>query len=176
VLVGPPGADQATAALGALRSRLGPILAWMPGLDVLVDCGRLDSTGPASEFLRAADAVVVVARTQLADVWRLQARLPTLRRDALLVLVGDHPYRADEAAEAAGSQRFADLPHDQRAADALTGIAPLAPRALRRTSLLRRLVDLASFLADGVAPVDAPEMSTAALPEPAPMGWSEAGR
>ena len=179
VLLGPPGADQATAAMAAIRGRLGPVLAWMPGLDVLVDCGRLDSTGPASEFLRAADTVVVVARTHLGDVWRLQARLPTLRRDALLILVGDHPYRADEAAEAAGSQRFADLPFDQRAADALTGIAPLAPRALRRTSLMRRLGDLATFLAAGEAPVagtGVAEMSPPPFPAPAPVGGNEAGR
>jgi hypothetical protein len=51
VLPAPVSADQATAALVALRGRLAPVLEALPtidGTDVLVDCGRLDPGSPAA--------------------------------------------------------------------------------------------------------------------------------
>jgi len=174
VLIGPPGTDQAMAAMAALRGRMASTLAALPGIDVLVDCGRLDTTSPALEVVVAADIVVVVSRGALSDVHHLQSRFSTLHRpDALLVVVGDRPYPAPEIAAAIGYPAHTDLPIDRRAADALTGLAPIAPRALRRTSLLRRLAELASSL---IGYASEPDRSGAApkapAPPPVPPPWA----
>lgn len=167
VLVGPPGADQAMAAMTALRGRLGPTLAGIDDTDVIVDCGRLDTTSPALELLAAADIVVVVTRTALSDVHHLQHRLPGLHRpDTLLLVVGDRPYAPHEVADAVDNPAYADVPHDRRAAEALTGLAPIAPRSLRRTALVRRLSDISRYLVGYEADRSA---NPSGAPEPTPV-------
>ena len=74
VLVGPVAADQAGAALAALRGVLPGVLSSL-GADVLVDCGRLDPGSAVHDVVTEADLVVVVARPVVAEVHHLAARL-----------------------------------------------------------------------------------------------------
>jgi hypothetical protein len=105
VLVAPPSPDRTVAAIETLnRVDLPGVLRSLPGFDVLVDCGRIDSRSVALPTLRAADAVIFVVRAALDDVIALQHRLQTLdlsrQAKAGIVAVGDHPYRREELAAA----------------------------------------------------------------------------
>ena len=98
ILVAPVAADQASAALGALRGGLPKVLAQLEA-DVLVDCGRLDPYSPAFEFATHADLLVVVTRPILSEIHHLAARLPSVRARAVsLLVVGDSPYGVTDVA------------------------------------------------------------------------------
>ena len=73
-LVAPVSADQAAAALTALRGALATKLAALDA-DVLVDCGRLDPQSPAFEVATKAELLVMVAQPVVAEVHHLAARL-----------------------------------------------------------------------------------------------------
>jgi len=79
VLMAPASPDRTVAALGALNPvDLPGVLQSLPGYDVLVDCGRIDSRSPALPVLRAADAAIFVIRPTLDDIVGLRDRLETL--------------------------------------------------------------------------------------------------
>ncbi len=167
VLVGPPAADQAHAALVALRGRLAPVLAAMGDVDVVADCGRLDPGSPALGLLAQADVVVVMVRPVVAEVHHLRARLAALALEQVeVVVVGERPYPLTEVAEAVGARPLAALPHDPRAAAALAGAHPDGLRVLRRSRLLRAARALADDLAGRLVPV--PASGPATMPEPGP--------
>ncbi len=107
VLVGPPGAEQATAALGMLAAVVLAGLDGLDGVDIIADLGRLDPASPALGLAQAA-----------------------------VVLVGTGPYPAEEIAAALGIEVVGALPADPRAALLLGGSAASAS-ALRRTPLIR---------------------------------------
>jgi hypothetical protein len=162
VLVGPVAADQAGAALAALRGVLPGVLSSL-GADVLVDCGRLDPGSAAHDVVTEADLVVVVARPVVAEVHHLAARLSGLRPKALsLLLIGDRPYSVAEVADAVGANPLGTLPVDDRAAAALTVGRSDGARILRRSRLLRDARAVAEGLAGwlpplpGRPPVEAP--------------------
>lgn len=123
VLLAPPGPDRVAASLGALRAGgLGRVLAAMPGLDVLADCGRIDSRSPALPYVQDADAVVLVVRSGIEDVVGLQHRLQTLTLDRArltVVVVGRRPYGPEEVSTALGLNVLGVVDHDPRAAQAL---------------------------------------------------------
>jgi hypothetical protein len=147
VLVGPVAADQAGAALAALRGGLPGVLSLL-GADVLVDCGRLDPGSAVHDVVTEADLLVVVARPVVAEVHHLAARLSGLRPKALsLLLIGDRPYSVAEVADAVGANPLGVLPVDDRAAAALTVGRSDGARVLRRSRLLRD----ARAVADGLA-------------------------
>src|ERR687892_746095 len=83
VLVGPVAADQAGAALAALRGGLPGVLSSLPA-DVLVDCGRLDPGSAAHDVASEADLLVVVARPVVGEVHHLASRVSMLRPKAAL--------------------------------------------------------------------------------------------
>jgi hypothetical protein len=147
VLVGPVAADQAHAALLALRGRLGDVLADLDG-DVLADCGRLDPNSPALEVVARADLVVAVVRPAVAEIHHLQTRLAALRLPAVsLLMVGDRPYGVVDVAEIVGADPMGALPDDRRAAQALAGAHADGRRVLRRSPLVRT----AGAVAQGIA-------------------------
>src|SRR5919106_1860576 len=153
VLVGPVAADQAGAALAALRGGLPGVLSSLPA-DVLVDCGRLDPGSAAHDVASEADLLVVVARPVVGEVHHLASRVSMLRPKALsLLLVGDQPYSVAEVADAIGASPLGSLPVDDRAAVALTANAV---RVLRRSRLLRDARALAEGLAAWLPPTSAP--------------------
>lgn len=161
VLVGPPGAEQAAAALGMLAP---PVLAGLDGLDgvdVVADLGRLDPGSPALGLARVASLLLVVVRPRLDELQHLAHRVAALRHECRalgVVLVGDGPYPAEEIAGALGVEVLAWLPADPRGASLLGG-AGASAGALRRTPLLRAAHGLAeavgSRLPDSAAEVSA---------------------
>ncbi len=138
VLVAPVSADQAAAALTALRGPLSATLAALD-LDVLVDCGRLDPGSPAFEVATKADLLVMVAQPVVAEVHHLASRLVSVGSATAVsvMLVGDKPYTVAEVAEAVGANALGSLAVDPRAAVALAGrarglgpgVAPVGPVA-----------------------------------------------
>lgn len=166
VLVGPVAADQAGAALAALRGVLPGVLSSL-GADVLVDCGRLDPGSAAHDVVTEADLVVVVARPVVAEVHHLAARLSGLRPKALsLLLIGDRPYSVAEVADAVGANALGALPVDDRAAAALTVGRSDGARILRRSRLLRDARAVAEGLAGWLPPL--PVHPTVAAPAARP--------
>jgi hypothetical protein len=77
-LIGPASAHQGHA-LGQLWTHLGPVLAGLPEVDVIADCGRLEPGSPSLEIVRHAHLVVVVGSPTLHGVAHLQA---TRRQDS----------------------------------------------------------------------------------------------
>lgn len=153
VLVGPVAADQAGAALAALRGGLPGVLSSLD-TDVLVDCGRLDPGSAVHDIVTEADLLVVVARPVVAEVHHLAARLSGLRPRALsLLLIGDRPYSVAEVADAVGANPLGVLPVDDRAAAALTVGRSDGARVLRRSRLLRDARAVAEGLAGWLPPV-----------------------
>jgi hypothetical protein len=165
VLAGPVAADQAGAALAALRGGLPGVLSSL-GADVLVDCGRLDPGSAVHDVVTEADLLVVVARPVVAEVHHLAARLSGLRPKALsLLLIGDRPYSVAEVADAVGANPLGVLPVDDRAAAALTVGRPDGARVLRRSRLLRDARAVAEGLAGWLPPpVRLPPAAPAARP------------
>jgi hypothetical protein len=124
VLVAPPSPDRTVAAIETLnRVDLPGVLRCLPGFDVLVDCGRVDSRSPALPTLRAADAVLFVVRAAVDDVIALQHRLQTLdlprQSMAGVLAVGDSPYRRDELSVAFSLPVVGVVDWDPRSAQAL---------------------------------------------------------
>jgi hypothetical protein len=151
-LVGPVAADQAGAALAALRGVLPRVLTSL-GADVLADCGRLDPGSAAHDVVTEADLLVVVARPVVAEVHHLAARLSALRPKALsLLAIGDRPYSVAEVADAVGANPLGTLPIDDRAAAALTVGRSDGARTLRRSRLLRDARAVAEGLAGWLPP------------------------
>ena len=152
ILVAPVAADQASAALSALRFGLPKVLADAQA-DVLVDCGRLDPSSPAHEFAVAADLLVVVTRPLVSEIHHLAARLPSVKPRAVsLLVVGDRPYGVTDVAEVVGATALGTIPADARAAEALTLGHPHALRVLRRSRLLRDARSVAEGLATWLGP------------------------
>ncbi|HEY3141444.1 MAG TPA: hypothetical protein VGJ86_09950 [Acidimicrobiales bacterium] len=147
VLAGPVAAEQAGVAIAALKDRLPRVLATM-GMDVLVDCGRLDHASPAEKIAVQAALLVVVSRPVVTEVHHLASRMTSLEPRALsLLLIGERPYSVEEVAHTIGAAPLATLPDDPRAATAWSVGHPDALRMLRRSRLLRS----AHMLSEGLA-------------------------
>ena len=146
VLVGPPGADQARRAVAMVATALGKGLGGPDSIDVIADCGRLDSESPAIELVREASIVLLVSRPDVASLSHVAALAAAIRHreeDRVdLVLVGDGPYPPAEVSHAVGAEVVAVLPHDPDGAIALGGRG-VGTRAARRLPLLRATADLA---------------------------------
>jgi hypothetical protein len=171
VLVAPPGAAHARAALSTLATAPdGPLLhavAREPGAVVLADCGRVDPGSPAEAIARRADALVLVTGTQGDDLAHTAARLGELARWTPrpgLLLTGEGYPTADVEREL-GVRAIGRIPHDPAAAATLTGHRP--PQARRRGTggLAHHTAALARTLAAPTAPAASPlANATAAVP------------
>ncbi|MCU1449156.1 MAG: chromosome partitioning protein [Acidimicrobiales bacterium] len=146
VIVAPPSAQQ-SHALGPLWSRLGPVLAELPGTDVIADLGRLEPGSPALEVAAHAHVVVLVARPTIEGVAHLRARVAATvaRARVYIVLVGERPYSAADVEAAAGVPVAGVLADDARAAAMLNG-EPGSPAALSRSPLMRSARAVAAAL------------------------------
>ncbi|MCU4187350.1 hypothetical protein K6U06_23510 [Acidiferrimicrobium sp. IK] len=147
VLAGPASADQARSALGMIAGLAGTL--GILDADVLVDCGRLDPSGPGAGVLEGADQVVLAARPRLADLHALATWSETNPFDSGrvgLVLVGDGPYPDAEITEALGVEVLGRLPWDPEAAGALVSV-PASAREVRLSPLVRAARSMADRLA-----------------------------
>ena len=111
--------------------------------DVIADCGRLDSgAGQPAAVIEAADAVALVLRPTLRQVWSARSRVEILTQlldgteRLVLLLTGSGTHAAREVAQSLQLPVAAVLPHDARGAALLSdGLG--ARRHLRTAPLLR---------------------------------------
>jgi MinD-like ATPase involved in chromosome partitioning or flagellar assembly len=173
VVAGTPAPAEMLAAVDVVADAL-PLLAADAAVDVLADCGRLDSATlltPAGEpgsaratalqrLLSSADLVLVVSRGELADLSHVQAWLPSLRslnQSAVLLLVGKLSWHAAEVGAALGADVLSHLPEDRAGGDVVGGRShrggvghlPLL-RAARHAAdrIIERLPEIARSSAD----------------------------
>lgn len=163
VLVGPVGAEQANAALAAMRGRLAGALAGV-GVDVVADCGRLDPGSPALGLAQSADLVVMVARPDAPQLHHLASRVAALGLSVplALVVIGDRPYGLVEAAAAVGAEPLGTIAADARAAGLLAAGAGHGSRLVRTSPLLRTARTVAGELVARLAAQPAPVVAEAA--------------
>jgi hypothetical protein len=154
-LLGPSRAEQ-VEALTRTWGGIAPVLARLPQVDVLADCGRIGPHPPTLELLRHADLVVLVVEPTLDGLEQLKDRAIALtaslpRTDAddpahargpvmSALLVGERPYPPGEVQAWLAGQHLAigvvgALAHDPRAAARLAGTPGHGD--LRRSLLLR---------------------------------------
>jgi hypothetical protein len=77
LLAGVTNAEQG-AGLNSLWGSVGRLLASLPQVDVIADCGRLGVQGPVYDLLDEASLVVLVTKAGVADVIRLRDRVAAL--------------------------------------------------------------------------------------------------
>ena len=130
LLLAPPSARQAAAALDLLGDALAAVVSSLDGFDVLMDCGRLDAGSAARPWFAAADQVLCVLRPTAAEVAHVAAAMSEVRSEhehIALIVVGEpgpghhHLYPADEVASAVGLNVVAVIADDDRAAGAFDG-------------------------------------------------------
>ena len=160
-LLGPLSPERATSALTVLGVRFATALDAIPDIDVLADCGRLDSRSPALDVVRAAPFVVLVVSPTLEGVAHLQSRLQPLALTpgrAAVLTIGGRPYSPDEVGAALQLPVLGMLEVDRRGAEDLA-----SGRPLRRSELLRSAHVVAERLAAHLPPV--PTAAVAVAPE-----------
>ncbi len=151
VVIGPPGAVQARAALAEITGRHAPVLrraADRAGTVVIADCGRTDADSPTHPILRSADAMVLLTQARDDALSHAAAALSTAAQWSprpCFVLVGDG-YPTAEVASALGIPVLGRLPHDLGGAAAL-GVKPSGRSAPARSVLGRALAGLAAAVA-----------------------------
>ena len=163
VVVGPPSAEQATAALGEIATNVGALrrAADEPDAVLVADCGRIDAGSPAVAVVRQADVTVLLARATDDALAHVATRLPSLAKWAArscFVLVGPG-YPTAEVAATLGVPVSARLPYDPKGAAVLAG-GHGRRGAVRRSALGRAVGELAQVIA-GQSPEPAHR-----LPEP----------
>lgn len=104
------------------------------GVDVLIDAGRLSSSGLPLGVLAAADAVLLVVRTSLRSLAAARIHLPTLTDQVqsmprptgagLLVVGPGRPYSSAEIAAHFALPAWAEIPWEPKAAMVLSDGAP----------------------------------------------------
>jgi len=164
VVAAPVGAEVVLGALDAL----GPGADWIErteaGVDVLVDCGRLPlpPTGVPT-LLEVAHLPVFLARPTAPSVVSLRQRLgsvpESIKRHAVIVLVGDRPYPADEIAATIGLPVLGVLADDPVAAAALGSAEPVR---MGHSALLRSAEVLAEAMVARCARENARTLATVA--------------
>ncbi|GHH62480.1 MinD/ParA family ATP-binding protein [Lentzea cavernae] len=125
VVPGPVGSEQSRAALSLLASGPSPLRIAGDRVDtvVLVDCGRVDPDSPALALIRAADAMLLLARPRDEELAHVALKLESAQRWSrrpCFVLTGP----GSPAARVAGELRIpvmAHIPHDVKGAEALCG-------------------------------------------------------
>lgn len=132
VIPGPIGAEQARAALGILTSRRGSVLRAagdQPGVVVLADCGRIDPDSAALPIIRAADAMVLLARARDDELSHIAGKLraaATWNPRPGFVLVGDG-YTTAEVERELHVAVMGRLPNDPKGAAVLCGYSRGGP-------------------------------------------------
>lgn len=155
VMTAPARPSQARAAVVEAASGFAGLLALMPEVIVLADCGRVELDAPvwarsAQLTLLLVRQATVSAEATVARVDRTIEALEVLRescRQVGVVLVGGSPYPAPEVSSVLGVELFGVLPEDAVGAGLVCGGWTLGKRAARSPlaraagSLGRRVVE-----------------------------------
>jgi hypothetical protein len=150
-LLAPITPEKAASALSVLGAHLGTALDAVPGVDVLADCGRIDTRSPSLELARSARYVVIVVAPTLEGVAHCQGRIEVLGLTpgrAAVLTIGSRPYRPDEVGGALGLPVLGSLANDRQGAQDLA-----AGRFGRRSELFRSAAAIAERLATHLTPV-----------------------
>ncbi|GAA4660171.1 hypothetical protein [Arthrobacter cryoconiti] len=97
------------------------------GTDVIIDAGRWSVGDKRTALLRAADAVIIVARPSLPDAFAIRYRLEEIQGDLASIGRGDHlstvlierpssPYSSHDMARSLGLRITGSLPWDEKTA------------------------------------------------------------
>jgi hypothetical protein len=151
VLFAPPRAAEARPAVGEAARAFGGLLAGLPEVVTVADCGRISDVAPvwvarAQLTLLLVRQVAQSAPATVAVVDRGLEALDLLRADGArvgVVLVGGTPYPAREIEAAFGVPLFGVLPDDRMGATMVAGAWSAGDR-LARSPLARAAVDLAA--------------------------------
>lgn len=189
-------APEQSAGITSLWGQLGPILAALPGRDVIADCGRIGAATPQNVLISSASDLIMVCDTAPSSVVHLRERLlalaPQLRPGSasgtrLHVAVVADPRRVQpvreirEALERASAEvtEVFHLARDVKGAGFFNGRIEGRPD---RTALVRSGIPVATRLAAETEPFHVPAAQTSqdvAPPQQWP-GWrapvSSAGR
>jgi hypothetical protein len=142
VLLGPTAPERAMQTFSLLGPRLATALDAIAGVDVLADCGRVDTQSPALEVIRAARYVVAVVTPTIEGVAHVHTRLSSLGLPpgrVAAVTVGQRPYRPDDVGAALGVPVIGVLADDRKGADALAeGRPAINGQLLRSATVLGR--------------------------------------
>jgi MinD-like ATPase involved in chromosome partitioning or flagellar assembly len=152
VLAAPASSDLARDALSMLTPLLDQLHEFEA--DVVIDCGRLESSGVTRTLWDGADSALVAVRPRLGDLQALATWCevaPSDLKRIKLVVVGDGPYGDTEIAETLGLDVVAHVPWDPKAARALFE-QPTTTRELRLSPLVRCARSLAERLVGECAP------------------------
>ncbi|RSD16323.1 carbon monoxide dehydrogenase maturation protein [Amycolatopsis eburnea] len=125
VMPGPPGGQQARAALSTLTSPSSPLYgaARRPTEAMFADCGRLDPGSPAEAVIRHADVLLLISGTYSDELAHLATRVHELGHTAAracLVLTG-HGHPTHSVERELGVPVMARIPHDPSGAARYTG-------------------------------------------------------
>lgn len=149
VAAAPPGSDQVAAGLARLGESGAAALAGADRVVSFVDCGRLGAASPSLPLARRAALTILVCRPRLEEVHALAPAVGELTEAGCtlgLVCVGDGPYPPTEVARTLSLDLLAALPVDERAAEALARHGLGAGRVFRRSTLTRRVEELAGLV------------------------------
>lgn len=125
-VLGPVGAEQSRAALSALTNSGASVLRRAADLQdaiVIADCGRVDPDSPALPIIRAADAMLLVARPHDDELAHVSIKLQAAQRwsrKPCFVLIGDG-YPTREVSQVLGIPVLGRVPRDDRGAALLGG-------------------------------------------------------
>jgi len=169
VLLGPPSAERAEAAVGTLDEALLGELAASPDVDVIADCGRLYAGSPAFTVVRSSQVLVLVTRPRPEHLYHLVSALPALAGLVPrigVVLAGRSSMGTAEVAELLQVEVLGVLPEDPQGA-ALLGGRPVKrwPRLWQQLPLVAAAQAIAGRLADvGNATPDVASTPRPAMP------------
>ena len=171
-IVAPEREDRASAILRSDGQRLGRWLADINDIDVIADCGRIDSDALASGAPSQADTLYLLARPTAEEV-QPTAALAAAALDRGIsvswILVGDRPHDPSEIARVTGVPVAAVLPDDRRAAQAL--LEGRADGRGKRSRLQRAVTALAAGAATETPTTEIPDPHADEHPDagPAPL-------
>lgn len=144
-IVAPEREDRTSAILREGGQRLGRWLADIPDIDVVADCGRIDSESLASGIVAAADMLYLLARPSAEEI-QPAAALASNARDRGIsvgwVLIGDRPHAPAEIESVTSVAVEAVLPDDPRSAQAM--IEGRSEGRGKRSRLTRAIAALAA--------------------------------
>jgi MinD-like ATPase involved in chromosome partitioning or flagellar assembly len=158
VLVGPTGADSATALDHELGSSASDLASGE--CDVLADCGRLVPGATGQEkVIRTSDGVLLLVQPTVAGIAHARwatSRIEQLSRGAAsVVVVGTGDFRPAEVAEELDAPVMGNVPIDRRAALVVCG-APGTAKEFVRSELVAFAREVAAVLTTSttVGPAD----------------------
>lgn len=182
VLAGVRAPEQA-AGITTLWGQLGPILATLPGRDVIADCGRIGAATAQNVLISSASDLLMVCDAAPSSVVHLRERLLALQsqlrpgsasgtRLHVAVVVDARRVQAvreiKDALERASTQvsEVFHLARDPKGAGFFNGRIEGRPD---RTALVRSGIPVAARLAADTEPFHVPVAETP--PEPEPQQW-----